>query len=108
MRTRSAVWHLIACLAVIAAAGFAYSLRVIWHAKKAVYSPDAADWFWFAILPAAMFILMGIAAAIAPSHPGPSFFVVAAISVVFLFDGIRNAWDTVTYIAVEGPKRDTN
>ena len=32
----NAVWHLIACLAEIAAAGFAYSLRVLWHAKKAV------------------------------------------------------------------------
>ena len=38
---------------------------VLWHAKKAVYSPDAADWFWFAILPAVMFMLLGIAAAIA-------------------------------------------
>lgn len=104
----NAVWHLIACLAAIAAAGFAYSLRVIWHAKKAVYSPDAADWFWFAILPTVMFMLLGIAAAIASSNPGPSFFLVAAISVVFLFNGIRNAWDTVTYLAVEGTKSGTN
>ena len=98
-----AVSHLTACLAATAAIGFAYSLTVIRHASNTThYSPDAADWFWFAILPTVMFMLLGLAAVITTSNPGTSFFLIAATSVAFLFNGIRNAWDTVTYLAVGG------
>jgi hypothetical protein len=93
-------------LGALAAIGFGYSLTVIRHARKqGGYSPDAADWFWYAIVPIAMFVLLGTAALLIGSNAGLSFFLVAAVSLGFLFNGIRNAWDTVTYVAIERGRR---
>ena len=100
------VWHFSLWLAVLAVLGFAYSLVVIRHAKKQTgYAPEAEDWLWYAILPIAMFIILGVAAVLAFSNASLAFFLVAAVSLGFLFNGIRNAWDTVTYVAVEHRQR---
>jgi len=96
------VWHFSLCLAVVAVLGFTYSLVVIRHAKRQTgYSPDAGDWLWFTILPITMFIVLAVAAVLAISNAGVSFFLVAVVSLGFLFNGIRNAWDTVTYVAID-------
>jgi hypothetical protein len=34
-----------------------------------------------------------------------SLFLIAALSVLFLFMGIRNSWDTVTYVALKHTQR---
>jgi hypothetical protein len=39
------------------------------------------------------------------SRPGASLFGIAITSFLLLFIGIHNAWDTVTYIAVQGVQR---
>jgi hypothetical protein len=36
-----------------------------------------------------------------PGNPVPTLFVIGAATVLLLFIGIHNAWDTVTYIALE-------
>lgn len=103
-----ALSHLTSSLAVLGAIGFVYSLRVIWHARRASYSPDAADWFWFAVLPILMFVTLGVAALLTTLNSALSLFLIAAVSVAFLFNGIRNAWDTVTYVAVEHGQKSRN
>jgi hypothetical protein len=42
-----------------------------------------------------------IAALALRRDPAPALFAVGAISLLLLFIGIHNAWDTVTYIAIE-------
>lgn len=97
-----AVWHLAASLAALAILGLLYSLRVIVHARRQTgYKPDAEDWFWYAGLPVAAYIVLGVAAIFAWWAAGWALFVIAGMSVVFLFMGIRNSWDTVTYIALQ-------
>ncbi|HEX7359185.1 MAG TPA: hypothetical protein VF283_01715 [Bryobacteraceae bacterium] len=81
-------------------AGVCYASTRIWHALKAAYKPDAEDWLWYIALP-----LLGYAALLAAGilfrrHPVASLDAIAAITLLLLFDGIHNAWDTVTYIAV--------
>jgi hypothetical protein len=97
-----AVSHLAACLVALAISGLIYSLTVIVHARKQTgYRPDAEDWFWYAGLPVFAYIVAGVAAIFAWLLAGWSLYVIAAMSVVFLFMGIRNSWDTVTYIALQ-------
>jgi hypothetical protein len=102
----AAPWHALlgpaVCLAICGAGGVAYSLRVIGHARAQTgYAPDTEDWFWYAAAPLfAYFILFSTAVALM-WFPGASLFVVAGTTLLLLFIGIHNAWDTVTYIAVQ-------
>ena len=99
------VSHLAACLGALAIMGFVYSLTVIVHARKSSYQPDAEDWFWYAGLPVLSYVVLGVAASLAWFLAAWSLFIIAAISVLFLFMGIRNSWDTVTYVALKHGQR---
>ena len=46
-----------------------------------------------------------VAAINVPRHPSPALFVIAGTALLLLLIGIHNAWDTVTYIAVERRKQ---
>ncbi len=104
----TAPWHTLAhtasCVGACGAAGLAYALRVIWHARKAAYSPDAEDWLWYVALPLVAYAAL-IAAAVVFWWDATSFlFVIAVAALLFLFVGIHNAWDAVTYIALQRRK----
>lgn len=96
--TSTAAW----CLGVCAAAGVVYSLKVIRHARRqSGYEPDREDWFWYTALPLAAYAALLVAAIAMTSHPGAGLFVLAAAALTLLFNDIHNAWDAVTYIAVQ-------
>jgi hypothetical protein len=88
-------------LASCGAAGVVYALTVIRHARKTAYRPDFEDWVWFAILPLHAYLALVVAAVLLPRHPQVCMFAIAATTLVLLFVGIHNAWDTVTYIAIQ-------
>jgi hypothetical protein len=91
-----------ACLAICGAGGVVYSLRVVRHARAQTgYAPDNEDWFWYAILPLFAYSLLLAASIALVWTPVLSMFLVAATALTLLFDGIHNAWDTVTYVAVQ-------
>jgi hypothetical protein len=97
-----AVLHLAECVGALAVIGLIYSLTVIVHAGKSTgYQPDAEDWFWYAGLPVLSYVLLGVGAILVWMLAPRSLFLIAAISVLFLFMGIRNSWDTVTYVALK-------
>ena len=103
----SAPWHAVSqigvCLGICGAAGVAYSSRVISHARKqSGYTPDAEDWFWYAALPLLAYAMLLAGAIMLALRPAVALFVVAAAALVLMFNGIHNAWDTVTFIAVGG------
>jgi uncharacterized membrane protein len=65
--------------------------------SQTVYKPEFEDWLFHAVLPIAAYALL-IAAAFAGFFiEGPALFGVAAATLLLLFAGIHNAWDTVTY-----------
>lgn len=101
-----AISHLAACLAALAIIGLIYSLTVIVHARKSSgYRPDAEDWFWYAGLPVLAYAMLGVAGILVWLLAVRSLFLIAAVSVLFLFMGIRNSWDTVTYVALKHTQR---
>jgi len=102
----SAPWHRLgsagAALAVCGAAGCAYSFIVLRRTLRTTsYRPDFEDWVMFVILPLAAYIGLLVAAIALQRSPGPALFAIAGASLVLLFVGIRNAWDTVVYVALQ-------
>ena len=89
------------CIGGCGAAGFAYGLSIIWHARKATYNPDAEDWVWYAGLPLIAHAALITAAILLWHRPVLSLFMIAGITLILLFTGIHNAWDTVTYITLQ-------
>lgn len=105
----SAPWYALSdagiCLGAFGGAGFVYSLVVLQHARKQRgYSPDGWDWFWYTVLPLIAYAILTTASIMLPWWPGLCLLAIAVISLQFLFVGIRNSWDTVTYIAVAREK----
>ncbi|MBV8071620.1 MAG: hypothetical protein JO270_17050 [Acidobacteriaceae bacterium] len=81
--------------------GIAYGLRVLWHARNAAYRPDLEDWIWYSALPLVAYLVLAIAAILLRWYPIDAQFIIAAITLLLLYIGIHNAWDTVTYVALQ-------
>jgi hypothetical protein len=101
----SAPWQTLSAaaiaLGVCGAAGLVYAMFVIKHAvRQTGYKPDAEDWFWYAVLPVLAYAALTAAAILLPYDHSWPLFVVAGTTLLLLFDGIHNAWDTVTYVAI--------
>ena len=109
----TAPWHTLShaaiCLAVIGALAILYSLKVISHARNTTaYQPDPTDWLWYVIAPPIVYVAVMAGAILLWLQVGTwPMFVIAAAAIVFLFLGIRNAWDTVTYVAVSRRQRSS-
>ena len=110
----SAPWQTLSnaalALGICGAAGVAYALIVVRRARSIVirqalrqtgYKPVLEDWLWHAVFPFIAYAALLVAAVVLPRNPAPALFVVAATSLLLLFTGIHNAWDTVTYIAID-------
>lgn len=94
------------CLVICGAAGIAYLVRVIRHARSQTgYAPDKGDWFWYTALPLAGYAVLLIGGILLLSFEEQALFIIAATALVLLFVGIHNAWDTVTYIAITRGQR---
>ena len=100
----AAPWHRLSsagvALAICGALGCAYSVIVIRRTRRAAYTPDRGDWFFFVIFPLIAYIDLLIAAIVLQRNPGPALFGIGGAALVLLFVGIRNAWDTVVYVAL--------
>ncbi len=64
------------------------------------YGPVLEDWVWHAILPLLAYGVLLVAGVLLSRYSGPALPLVAAVSLLLVFVGIHNAWDSVTYIAV--------
>jgi uncharacterized membrane protein HdeD (DUF308 family) len=94
-------------LAACGAAGVIYAVTVIKHTKQqSGYKPDREDWFWYAALPLFAYAVLLTAAILPESYRTTALFLIAAITLVLIFDGIHNAWDAVTYhVAARAQRR---
>ena len=101
----SAPWRTIEspgiAIGLIGALGVLYAAIVIRRARRqADYRPVFEDWLWHAALPVVSYgALLGSSLAMR-SHAAEALFFVAAATLLLIFIGIHNAWDTVTYIAL--------
>ncbi len=102
----SAPWHRVssAGLAISAAGlgGLGYTGVVVGRARRQRgYAPVLEDWLTHTILPAFAYASLLPAAFMLARSPASMSFVIGGAALALLFIGIHNAWDTVTYIALE-------
>jgi hypothetical protein len=84
------------------ALGIGYTLIVIRRARRTRnYKPEMEDWIWHAVLPLLAYITLLVSAVSIPFSHVHAFFGIAAFSLLLLFVGIHNAWDSVTYMTVK-------
>ena len=83
-------------------ASFIYGLVVLHRARKQTqYKPVMEDWIWHVSLPLVAYALLTVSAALLVGHQIAAPFGVGASVLLMVFVGIHNAWDTVTYIAIQ-------
>ena len=83
-------------------AGVTYVVIVLNRARRQKgYKPVFEDWLWHSILPFLAYLAIVAAAALLLRDPATALFVIGAATLLLLFIGIHNSWDTVTYIAID-------
>jgi hypothetical protein len=89
--------------------GIIYTLIVIRRARhQTEYKPVLEDWLWHISFPFIAYIALAIAGFVLALAPAPALFAIGAVTLLFLFIGIHNAWDTVTYITLESTHLEEN
>jgi hypothetical protein len=89
-------------VAVCGAAGVIYSAIVLQRARRQEgYEPVLEDWVWHAILPMLAYASMMVAGVVFPWIPVGALFVVGGATLLLVFIGIHNAWDSVMYVTIE-------
>ena len=89
-------------LSLTGAAGMVYvALVAIRQARLEAYRADAEDWTWHVGLPFVAYAgILGGAIALAGT-PVLALFAPAAAATLLIFVGIHNAWDVVTFLALD-------
>ena len=83
---------------IVGFGGVIYAIIVgIRMRSQTAYHPVVEDWLSHFLLPLTAYILLTVSAGTVFLFPRPSLFLVGAASLLLLFIGIHNAWDTVTY-----------
>jgi len=100
----SAPWpslHAVAvAMGVVGVFGVGYA-SVVWRrtTRTKVYTPVLEDWIWHVVFPFASHLAVVVASFFTlTSSPYYTMFAFGAASLLLLFVGIHNAWDTTTYI----------
>ena len=107
-----APWQTITPVSVLSAAigvgGAVYAAIVARRMQRqTTYQPQFEDWLCHVLLPFAAYAALAVSAVAASSHTRAALFGVGAATLLLLFIGIHNAWDSVAY-HVFGGTRDTN
>jgi hypothetical protein len=74
------------------------------HRQRPYYQPVFEDWLWHTILPAVAYTMVLVGGALLPRSTGV-LFVIAPATLLLVFIGIHNAWDTVTFLITGGAER---
>jgi hypothetical protein len=90
---------------VVGLAGFLYGGRVAARLRRhgsqgSRYTPVREDWIWNAILPTSAYGCLLASAVLVWHRPLQSLYAVAAMSLLLLFIGIRNAWDIAVWMTL--------
>jgi hypothetical protein len=97
-----ALWHASLLLGLSGLGGVTYVVIVLRRARRQTsYQPVLEDWLWHTVFPLVSYTALVVASILLPGNPVLTLFVIGAATVLLLFIGIHNAWDTVTYVAIE-------
>jgi hypothetical protein len=95
-------WHGIGAAAVAwGIVGFAGTIYMVIVGRRMrrqqAYRPDREDWTYHLVLPLITYVVLAASALAARSHPEDALLGVAATTLMLLFIGIHNSWDTIAY-----------
>ena len=98
----SAPWHTITVVGIVwglvGLGGIVYAIIIARRMRlQTAYRPVFEDWLFHALLPLVAYSLLAVSAYLARSYERPALFLVGAATLIFLFVGIHNAWDAVTW-----------
>ena len=97
------IYTLSIALSICGLTGLSYGMIATHRAgRQQDYHPVWEDWLWFFILPTSIYVVLFIAALLLHTTAPLALYLIAAAALGLLFVGIRNAWDTVTYLVIEG------
>jgi len=71
------------------------------HRQRPYYEPVFEDWLWHTILPAVAYTMILVGGVLLPRSANV-LFVIGPATLMLVFIGIHNAWDTVTYVITGG------
>lgn len=77
------------------------TMRRMWRMPH--YQSTLEDWLWYIALPLLANILLILAAMMLSKKPDPSLapYLIGSAMMLLLLTGIRNAWDNVTFLALQ-------
>jgi hypothetical protein len=79
-----------------------YSIIVLRRMRRVPhYQSTLEDWLWYLAFPLLAQVSLIVAAFVLPENPAPALYLVGSAMILLLLVGIRNAWDMVTFLAVE-------
>ena len=86
---------------ILGGAGVIYTLIVVRRTGRVTtYKPELEDWIFHCVLPLVAYATLLVSGVMLTLRHVPALFGVALFSLILLFVGIHNAWDTVTYVTV--------
>ncbi len=109
----SAPWQAFAelslALGLAGLGGTAYMLVVIRRMRRLPgYTPPKHDWLWYSAVPLGAYLVLVAAALALLWAPALALTLAGVVMLALLFDGIRNAWDLVIFLAVERSRPRNN
>src|SRR6476659_1729384 len=108
----SAPWHTLGVVSVVAGlmgvAGIIYTLIVARRMKtQKAYKPVLEDWSFHALFPLLAYAMLVISGYVAMHNTRRALFLIVDATLLFLFVGIHNAWDSVTYVVFVQSHKDS-
>ena len=89
-------------VAIAGVSGIIYSIAVLRRARRQrEYQPVLEDWIWHAVLPLLAYTALLDAGFQLTRGSADALFMVGGSSLLLVFIGSHNAWDTVTYVTLE-------
>jgi hypothetical protein len=91
---------------VVGAGGFVYSAVVLRRAlRQRDYKPVLEDWIWHAAIPMATYAALLFAGIQLGRASADALYIVGGSTLLLMFIGIHNAWDTVMFVTVDRARR---
>jgi hypothetical protein len=95
------LWQPGLLLGLVGLAGALYMLIVARRThRQTAYTPVLEDQLWHMVFPLAAYGALVVAALVFAADATPALFIAGAATMLFLFVGIHNAWDNVTYLVL--------
>ncbi len=102
----SAPWQAFASISIVlgllGVGEVAYQITVMRRLRGIAGSQTPMhDWIWYGALPLSAYIILILAAVVLIINPALALAIVSGVMIVLLFNGIRNGWDLLTYLAID-------